>query len=384
VLIGIVVGFAIMSGLGRWAAHQRYHPNFVRLSPWASPATKYEPTVAELITIVRQQAKPGTILVICGGNSVFYGAGQPSAKVWTKYLQQELGARYSVVNLALPGASFNDCGAVIAESLRQEYPQQIYLSDAWPDDGGTPGGSAIYRFLFWDAYYRGYLIDDSLRAAAITASLEKQHEDLTELKIRMWLNHIFNFQEIWNYLSWNNFGTVWGRYPNGDIFLESRKTRPDPDADFLAQPAFARFPHSRDAAELIIVRAWARAILDPQRDAAGNWRIKAGRREEFMQKIKGAFPQEAMRRTLIVVSRDCPYYVQKLSTDDQERNDLACLTTVRWWQEAGYQSIDYGRDFTIDDYGDRVHLTSLGGAKLAEIVAPKVRAMSRDLGYLTP
>ena len=384
VMIGILAGLAMMSVLGRWAARQSYHPNFVRLTPWATPATTYEPTTAELANIVRQQAKPGTILVICGGNSVFYGLGQPAARVWTKYLQQELGDRYSVVNFALPGASLTDGGAVIAEALRREYPKQIYLANAWPGDGGTPGGSATYRFVFWAANYGGYLIDDPSRAAAIADSLGTQHSDIKELKIRMRLDRILYFQDFWNLIAWKKLGTVWGQYPIGAIFLDPRNTRPDPEGDFLSQPALRRFPPYKDAAEMSIIRGWAEDILEPQRGATGKWRINAETQEKFMQAIKDNFPPELKRHTLIIVSRDCPYYVQKLSPDDQERDDLAVLTTIRWWKDGGYDSIDYGKDFTIDDYGDRVHLTSLGGAKLARIVAIKVRAMSANLGYLAP
>jgi len=123
VLLGALIGFAAMCGLGRYVAGIDYHPNFVRLTQWDSPETKYYPTVNELIAIVRHEIKPGQILVIVGGNSVLRGVGQPPARIWTKRLQQELGGGYCVFNFAYDGSPAANGGAVVAEALRKEFPE---------------------------------------------------------------------------------------------------------------------------------------------------------------------------------------------------------------------------------------------------------------------
>jgi hypothetical protein len=85
------------------------------------------------------------------------------------------------------------------------------------------------------------------------------------------------------------------------------------------------------------------------------------------------------------MSHSSPYYVNKLTPDEIERDGLAYTLAVKEWEKAGYASMEYGKDFhATQDYGDRTHLTWKGGEKLAVLVAAKVRDMSKELGYLDP
>lgn len=380
---GLLIGIAGMCLFGRWAAREHYHKEFTRTTPWMAPSTNYYPTALEFANIVRQGTKPGTVLVIVGGNSVFYGLGQPPGRVWTTYLQQELGSSYSVVNLALPGAAITDGGAVIAEILRDEYPQQIYLANVWACQPPEPGGSRGYRYIFWDAYYKRLLIDDPARTAAMNRAfaLPGLGAGMEELRCRMLLDRLFYFQDAWNYLTYRKFGTVWGHFPLGEIWGEPREARPDAEADFLTVPVSRRFAGDFDAADLSIIRNQSEPAFERNKAGSAKWKASPEMWEKFRESINPLFPGALKKKTLIVVSRNCPYFIKKLSPDEQERDELAHLLTVQKWMEAGYEAMDYGSDFVIEDYGDRVHLTSLGGAKLAKLVATKVREMSRNLGY---
>lgn len=384
--LGLLVSLGALAGFGRWAAQAHYHRDFERIIPWIAPTTQYYPTASELANIVRQRAKPETILVICGGNSVLYGIGQPPARVWTRTLQQELGPRYTVVNLAIPGSTVTDGGAVIAEILRHEYPRQIYLANVFPFGGPVPGGSPSFRYLYWDARYKGLLSDDGVRDAGIVRESAQpgMREGLQELKIRMRLDQALYFGDAWNYLTYKKFGTVWGHYPVGGIFLEPREIHHDQEADYLAAATKDRFPAYKDEAELKIVRGWADAAFFPKRDADGSWPLRTKGWNELREDLRQAMPSEQKKRTLVLVSRDCPYYVQKLSPDDSERYELTCRLTVQQWRESGYEAFDYGRDFSADDYGDRIHLTATGGDKLATLTATHIREMAQKLGYASP
>jgi hypothetical protein len=44
--------------------------------------------------------------------------------------------------------------------------------------------------------------------------------------------------------------------------------------------------------------------------------------------------------------------------------------------------MEFGHSYTEDDFGDRSHLSKLGGRKLAAEVAPVVQAMATRLHYL--
>ena len=383
--LGVAVAMVVMSLFGRWAAREHFHKEFTRVTPWIAPSTQYYPTVSELANVARQKTRPETVQVIVGGNSVFYGVGQPPDRVWTDSLQQQLGPNYSVVNLALPGAAPVDGGAVIAEMLRTEFPKQIYLANTWPCDGSGSSGNPAYRYIFWNAYYDNFLIDDPLRNASVARLLAQHnpHESFVERRSTWALDGLFHFQDGWNYLAYKKFGTVWGHYAPGEIGLKPRELLPEPVGDFLAEPTSRRFSGYYDAGDLAIIRgrnAWAFEPVANGSKLAAN-ALAWG---EFGRNIDEMFPRALRKRTLIMISRDCPYFTEKLSPEEREQDDLACALTVRKWREYGYESMDYGRDFSIEDYGDRVHLTSLGGEKLAKLIAVKVRDMSERLGYLKP
>ena len=95
-------------------------------------------------------------------------------------------------------------------------------------------------------------------------------------------------------------------------------------------------------------------------------------------------PEPLRKRTLILLSRTSPYYTRRLPPDEQERDNLAYERAALLWRESGYEAIDYGSDYTIDDFGDRTHLTWRGGEKLATAVAVKVKEMAAKLDYLSP
>jgi len=399
VLLGALVGFGGMCLLGRQAARENHLSPFVRFTQWTSPETKYYPTIGEMTSLVRATVRPDQVLVVVGGNSVLRGVGQPVQRIWTKALQQNLGPGYGVVNFAFNGSTVTDAGAVVAEALRREYPRQIYIANASPAAPPAPAGSGVYWFVFWEAYYKGLLIDDPVRAAAIA---EHNHYDvignppggagLRELKAREWLDRLFYFQDFWNKITYRHVNTVWGYYmPGTTDFLRARKDYPDPEPDTLTYPMDVRYNPGNLAVEMAIVRGCsqycylstdASGHFQMRKDASGRWPLYAPVWDDFAAGIKVAMPQELKKRTLILLSRSSPFYVRRLTADERERDDLAYIHSVAMWKAGGYDAMDYGKDFGVEDYGDRTHVTWQGGAKLAILVADKIREMSKNLGYL--
>ena len=401
VLLGVLAGFGGMCALGRLASTQSDFKHFERLIPWTSPETKYYPTVGEMMSLVRARMKPGQVLVIVGGNSVLRGAGQPPGRIWTQSLQQDLGPGYCVVNLAFDGSGITDAAAVVAEALRHEYPRQIYLANAAPTQPPAPDGTGVYRFVYWEAYYKGLLIDDPVRAAAVVESNRNPDianpvggTGLRELRLREWLDHWFYFQDLWNRFTYLECNTVWGFYMPGTVeFLQARRYYRDLEPDRTTFPLSIRYPEAGLAAEMINVRGCSEFAYmsfsaagrpQTQKDSAGHWPLYVPVWDQFQAGIRVAMPEELKKRTLILLSRSSPFYFRLLTPDEQERDDLTYRHSAEQWKAGGYEAMDYGRDFTIDDYGDRTHLTSPGGVKLALLVAPKVQAMAQSLGYLSP
>lgn len=389
VIAGTVIGFIALCFLGRKAAVSSAHKDFVRLTQWVAPETKYYPTINELISIVRAAVKPGQILVIVGGNSVTRGVGQPRDKIWTKRLQADLGDGYCVVNLAFNGSVPTDGGAVVAEALRSDFPRQIYIANAAPTQFPNPEGSTVYRFMFWDAWAKG-LLDQSDQDR--NAKIKETHSNpalgytagYVELRIRNWFDSWFYFQDFWNDVTLTRFSTVWAPYmPGLTQFLRARNTFPDPEPDFMNMPLENRYIPANLETELVNVRGTSIYAYDPVKNASGQWSVYAPVWDQFRARVKGAFPAALTKRTLILISHNSPYYLNKLTPDERERNVLAYNLAVKEWEAAGYASLQYGSDFhPTQDYGDRTHLTWKGGEKLAKVTADKVRAMSDQLGYL--
>ena len=392
-LAGVLLTFVLMAVLGRQAAQVDAHRDFVRFHEAMAPEWNYFPTVNEMMSIVRTKARPDQILVIVGGNSVLYGVGQPRDKVWTKALQQELGDKYAVVNLAFRGALITDGGAVAAEALRKEFPRQILIANAAPTQWPTADGSSVYKPAFWDAYYKGLLIDDPVRNAAIAAQHKAQpswRAGVQELKARNQLDHWLYFQDFWNDVALTKFNTTWAPWmPGPTQFLQPRDSYPDRDTDRSLVSISDRYPGVEN--ELNIVRGcsqyaygyWVpgKPFVEKKDPATGKWTLYQGAWDGMIEGIKGAIPAPLKKRTLILMSRNSPYLVRMLTPDEQERDDLAYLHAVELWKAGGYDSIDYGKNFALDDYADRTHLTYHGGEKLSNLVATKVREMSQSLGY---
>jgi len=383
-IAGFVLGLALLAWRGRVAARTDYHPDFVRFHPAISPEANYYPTVDEMCAIVRARCRPDQVLVIVGGNSILLGVWQPATEVWTKRLQEDLGDRFAVVNLAFRGSSPPDCGAVVAEVLRNEFPRQIYIADEAPITAEDPIGSDVYRFAFWQAYLRGRLLPFPPRDARVRTYLSRpdHRTEGIEWRVREGADRVLHFQDFWNRVGFEDFFTIPALYSMMPPKLFwPRKDFPDTEPD-AADPAnvAARFPEANAALETRIITTGPR--LAYTRSGNGAWTLLPAYREDLLRSYAQGFPDSLKARTLMLISRSCPHYTPMMTPDDVARVDAAFADTVAMWKQSGYDAMQNGRDYTDDDYGDRTHLSKLGGRKLATAVATEVQAMSARLGYL--
>lgn len=381
-LLGFVAGLVICAGLGRSLSSRDYHRDFVRFHMRISPEAHYYPTMDEMRAIVRARCRPDQVLVIVGGNSIFFGVGQPLGKLWTEELQRQLGPGYCVVNFALRGSLCTDGGALVAESLREEFPRQIYVANTSPFAEPAPFGMEPYRYLFREALARGLLMpfeprlkewqDYARGAYSFGERVERGSADQLDRALR--------YRDLWNWVGYNWLFTI----PNPVTPQLPQATWPrsrflDEENDFDAVPPSQRFPLAVRDAEMAIVRAFSG--VHTERDAQGNWIVREISRQSFLRVARLAFPDPLKRRTLIVISRNSPNYLAQLTADELKRDEVAYAGAIAAWKEAGYNATDYGPGFVLEDFGDRTHLASKGGAKLAKWLAPQIRDMSDKLGY---
>jgi hypothetical protein len=380
VTVGFVVGLLLLAWAGRHVARTTWHHDFVRFHPMLAPDSHYQPTVAEMKAIVRAQCRPDQILVIIGGNSIFLGVGQPVERLWSKRLQELLGDQFAVVNLAFRGAQTTDGAAIVAESLRDEFPRQIYLTNTAPLMDAPPTGLEAYRFILLDAYYKGWLLPWPPRDERLKWELDstEQREKALGLQIDAWLHQ----RTFWNWWSFTRFFTFpTPMSPDRQTAFRGRGQFPDREPDYEERTTAQRFSGPHVAHDLEIARLFTAASY--RKDEAGQWHPIEVSHRTLSDNARAAFPDPVKKRTVIAISRNSPFYTQQMPPDIQERDEIGYAATLQMWRDAGYHAFEFGRDFTPDDYGDRTHLTSTGGVKLAAITAEEVRKVARSLGYLT-
>jgi len=384
-LVGFVVGLAFLAWAGRAVTGHNWHRDFVRFHTMITQESNHQPTIAEMRAIIRAQCRPDQILVIVGGNSIFQGVGQPVEKLWTKHLQKLLGDRYAVVNLAFRGSSPTDGGAIVAESLRDEFPRQIYLANVPPFAAASAAGSLDYRFMLLDAHRKGWLLPHAPREATIQDYLAhpRIYPAAPELNLGAHLDAWLRFRDLWNWWSVTRFFTVPSRYTaEPGLAFRPRGSFPDAEPDFEAMPFAERFAPRFHATEMEISRNLSAPFYES--DGRGGWQPVTPAQQNFTRYAREAFPAPLQSRTLIVLSANAPYYTGRLTPAEQARDARAFQDTLTIWRELGYAATAYGPGFTDEDFGDRTHLTATGGRKLAKLLAPEIRALAGRLGHPHP
>ncbi len=383
-LAGLLLGTAAL-GVGGWTVSRMdYHPGFVRFHDFISPENSYYPTLDEMCAIVRSECRPDQVLVIVGGNSILRGVWQKEADVWSGRLQQLLGDHYRVINFAMLGASPTDGGAVVAEVLRREFPRQILIVNEAPVTAVEAFGREPYRYIFWQAYYGGRLIEAPKRDAQIREFLRASKADrsrVLEARIGISFDKALHFRDLWNWTDYECFGTMpHGQAEHFPLFLKPRRVYADPGVDGTDPRHVAnRYRPADLEAEMRIMSG---PSIYYSEDAKGQWTLAEATRADMAAHFDEAFPDPLKARTLVLISEGSPYYRRLLAPSEALMLRQAGSDTVDIWRQAGYPAMDYGWDYSPEDYGDRIHLTKTGGWKLAEQVAPKVASIAKSLGYL--
>ncbi|HEY9598665.1 MAG TPA: hypothetical protein V6D33_13445 [Cyanophyceae cyanobacterium] len=379
VFLGVLFSFALCSSIGRDVSYRNPFQHFHRFHQLISPESLFYPTARQLLELSQAKIPKSKIAVIIGGSSVFNGAGQSLKDLWTTELQRELGSRYKVLNFAFSGGGLPEHGAVAAQMLLRKGYQVIYVGDTTYRFIGEPDyRNETYRYVFWDAYYKGLIPHYQPRDNYLQNSLSP----FSELRLNLQLDSITYSNDLWNTIGYKHFFTVWNylaadNQPDKPFYLP-RKQYPDPGGRYEPPSLEERLSKVDNVRELNDLRALCQNTF--YKSADSDW-IEIGPWSIFEQSLKIVFPEEFRKRSLIVVMYRNPYYLNQLAPSEQACVERAFSLTSEKFREAGYSSIELGRDFKPEDYDDGVHLVKTGGQKLARAVALEVKRMARELGY---
>jgi hypothetical protein len=379
---GFAAGLVLALALAQHFRTHGFHGDVQRFHPLASPESLYLPTVDEMRGIVRARYREGQVLVLIGGNSILYGVGQPVEKLWTKRLQEELGDRFCVINFAFRGGPLASGAGVISEVLRDEIPRQILVANVSPLQRQSPTGEPAYQYLTQSAWDRGLLEEIPARE---------------EFYRKMWAGHRFSaprfyniadgvlgFRLLGNALTWNVVSLYpFPLEPRFPEWMKARGSIADYEPDVDLAPIESRYVEAALATEMEITRAMSTTVID--RGPDGAWRprpLPTPKLEPNFADFAAMLRPDTLKpKTLVITSVNSPYYRDRLTPEERERDDAVIRLSVEAWERAGYASMDYSTGFTAADYVDRTHLAGAGGAKLATRVAAKIRELSKELNY---
>jgi hypothetical protein len=396
-ILGVLVSFVGCCLAGFVVSRQNHFKEFHRFHALIGPESLYYPTVCQVRALAQSRLDPEKIVVLVGGSSVLHGTGQTRDEVWTERLQRQLGDRYQVLNLALRRGRSTELGAVMAEVLACDYPKLLLITDTFPAEMYPDPDGFFHKYLFWDAYYKGLLLPDAAREerlAELIPEAEQRERTLgkeeagkigvpadtqRELRTAKILDAALYFSDLWNTLAYTHGHTLWTSMTR-DRFLQPRCRFDDPDRG--AGPLECRYP-----------RDWNKCLVDKLRgvlkgtcvrDDAGTLAVAHAPEywSGFERSAATSFPSPTRARTLFVVLSNSPYYVRQLNPDEQTCYSDLRRTTVQHLQSLQFSALEFGADCTPADFGDYGHLAASGGAKLADVVAPQVRALAQRLGYI--
>jgi hypothetical protein len=372
-LAGIIAGFFLAVLLGYQASHYSKPSRFVRFHQWINPQSVFFPPFRMLEHLALSRWQPGQTVVIVAGNSIFNGVSQPPGEIWSQRLQEILGPeKYVVVNLSFAGANPTEAGGLVAESLiRRGIPVLLVCNVAT----GVPGRSvgSIYGYYYWEARAQSALLPYPPREADTQLWLGKQPEkkqrDQGELRRAAALNNHLYFQELWHHVGLNLFFTVWNFLPQ-EYFWRPRNDWPDPEV--APQPLELRFGlHFEEEMEIVRNASRTFGVQDEQ----GRWTIAPAFRATFADTVHARIPSAVRPHLLMVLCQNAPYYRNRLTPDEQARDEAVWRGFAALWREQGIASFVNGTDFEDADYNDRTHLTPSGGRKLAAQVAKEIERM---------
>ena len=377
-LIGVAVGFGLCCLAGRVVSRLPMLENFRRFHDLISPTALFYPTASELVSHVEHTVPRDKHLVVVGGASYFRGAGQNPDELWTLELQRLLGDDYCVVNYAMNWGGITPFAGVAFQALAREYPRISFVANASPVVVDDVDGGEIYRYVFWDAYYKGMLALPAPWSDQVREMARRERKDPAGLELHLgkWTDQFSYACDLWTYVGYKWFFTVWSDHAS-ETMTAARRTYADPFNAKLAQEQRA---FRQDQGYVQRYEAWnkdfaAKGFL-PDKD--GQLKLDPPAFGLISQLSVSMFPDDLKSKCYLVFMRFNPYFMQTFTADDWKRHELMYRVGQQAFERVGYRVVELpDADFTADDFYDAGHYMASGGRKVAKAVAASIREADR-------
>lgn len=383
-IVGVCLGILLCSFAGRRIAAESHYENFVRIGGAHSTGTAFFVTASQISALIRKTCRHDQILVLAGGSSVIMGSGQPIRYLWTKKLQEKLGPEYCVFNLATPAGGLAGYASVSMEMVGKEFKNAFLVSDSNipPFD---PDGMIWYKHFFWDAYYKGLLKNSPVnysdeRISRINETHfradSKTKARIEQLKIGMWLDSLLYFNDLWSFVHYTIGQTIYDPLA-GPYNWKPRRNGADYDYEVNEEQVrtLQHYPapdSPQFAGEFNVVRSFRGPYFETM---SGKQLISEKVMMDTDRFIHNYPLTDVAGQIVIAIIPESSYYRMRLPENDQRDYVELRKRFAKTWEHNGYNTVVMD-ELGPEDYGDRVHIDTFGGWKLAEKVSETIRALA--------
>ncbi|HEY5078954.1 MAG TPA: hypothetical protein VII43_03875 [Opitutaceae bacterium] len=382
-LSGVVLGFLLCCAAGRIASKSVMFEHFTRFYAPIQASRNFYPTASELVSYVKGTVPRDKYLVLVGGASYFRGLGQNPDELWTLELQRLLGDDYAVVNYANDRAGIIDFAGVAFEALSSEYPRIAYVANASPVVVDSPVGSEAYLSIFWDGYYKGMNRFPAPWADRVADLGREERKDPAGLELHLgkWSDQFTYACDLWTYVGYKYFFTVWTD-AMFDSIIRARRRYPEVVHPNLRQEQ-AAFRANADYSKRYEAGNKDYSTKGFVSGKEGRLEIDPPAFDRISELSTMMFPEELKSKCFLVFIRANPYFMKGFDSDDWRREEDMFSRGGAAFEKAGYHVIQFrSSDFTPDDFYDAGHFMASGGRKVAEAVAHALKASKTEPGVV--
>jgi len=361
---GIIASLVFLSLIGWYFSAKNIFLDFHRNYRAITNETLFFPTARQIDALVHDRLESQKVAVLIGGSSVMRGNGQSKDRLWSRYLQKELGDQYQVINLALNGGGPAGMASYVAEKLLREGGRVILVADLSIVGGGiSPDNGIQYKSLYFDELARGYIKAYPLRdAKMIEISSLNGADAYEELELKASANTWLNFDELWNFIGYRWLFTIWTPLTSERPWAP-RMLYEDNEVNCDESKVYKNFLKE----ELEIMRGYSRA------KPMG---------AEIKSLIEYSVPKNIHSNLIFAFNIYSPWYLNKLDAADNDRYFHNFHEAQSVTERLGFHSITLEKDLNESDFCDRAHFSFTGGQKIAKNLAPKIAEVAKGLGYV--
>ena len=365
--LGILIGISIASIAGRWASHTMRFENFVRFYSAIQPSESFYPTYSELLNTATSKAAPGKTLVLIGGNSILRGAGQRRSKIWSNFLQKNLGDSFVVLNYAIDQARISSFSGAIFWKLREIFPKIIFVaigdqSEIPPIDGERP-----YSYIFWDGYYKNLFNSTPAELSEIKEQrwVELQTASGIGMHVGALLDSVTYFNDLWNYIGYKYFFAVWNSAASRNPLIPRSEIN-DIDDDRLASEQQRRMGNQ------LLIDLDLKLLHD-----RNSTEKKFGSTSASSDGVTlhGNYMESYKNKSLFVFTKINPNYLARMESERSAKYTASYLDEAQQMIASGYHVVDFGEGWAPSDYYDGFHISEAGGEKMAREIASSIKSI---------